>query len=88
MSLVHHRDIATAVQLALTGAMDGRTVNITDDAPASVFEIAALIGADYKTSAEPLTNPWRGHLDGSLARELGFQPVVATMYQAARAGSL
>jgi UDP-glucose 4-epimerase len=29
MSLIHHRDIATAMQLALAGAMDGRVVNLT-----------------------------------------------------------
>jgi UDP-glucose 4-epimerase len=88
LSLVHHRDIATAVQLALTGVMDGRVVNIGDEASASVLEIANLVGADYKTSAEPLTNPWHGQLDVSLARELGFQPRTATMYQAAREGAL
>ena len=33
MSLIHHRDIATAVQLSLSGATDARTVNIADDAP-------------------------------------------------------
>src|SRR5690606_20995411 len=32
MSTVHHQDIATAVKLALTGAMDQRIVNINDDA--------------------------------------------------------
>jgi UDP-glucose 4-epimerase len=88
MSLIHHRDIAAAVQLALTGAMDGRVVNLTDDAPASVYEIARVVGADYKESAEPLTNPWNGHLDGSLARELGFTPLVRSMYQAAAEGAL
>lgn len=88
LSLVHHRDIATAVQLALAGAMDGRVVNITDDAPASVLEIARLVGADYKQSAEPLAEPWQGHIDGSLARELGFTPAVPSMYRAAADGSL
>jgi nucleoside-diphosphate-sugar epimerase len=88
LSLVHHRDIATAVELALTGAMDGRIVNIADEAPASVLEIANLVGADYKTSAEPLTNPWNGQIDASLARELGFKPLVPTVYQASREGAL
>jgi hypothetical protein len=31
MGLIHHRDIATAMRLALTGAMDGRVVNIYGD---------------------------------------------------------
>ncbi|MDH6630331.1 UDP-glucose 4-epimerase [Streptomyces sp. LBL] len=88
LSLIHHRDIATAVQLALTGTMDGRIVNITDDAPASVLEIARLLGVEYKESAEPLTDPWQGHIDGSLARELGFTPTVPSMYRAAATGTL
>lgn len=33
-------------------------------------------------SSEPLTNPWYTHMDCSLARRLGFQPVVRTVYQA------
>lgn len=88
MSLIHHRDIATAMQLALTGAMDGHIVNLTDDAPASVYEIAHVVGADYPESAEPLTNPWNGHVDGALARQLGFTPSVRSLYQAAAEGAL
>ncbi|MEC3993827.1 NAD(P)-dependent oxidoreductase [Actinacidiphila sp. DG2A-62] len=88
LSLVHHQDIAVAVRLALTGVMDGRTVNITDDAPAAVLEIARLLGVEYPESAEPLTDPWQGRLDGSLARELGFIPTVPSMYRSAAAGTL
>lgn len=88
LSLIHHRDIATATDLALTGALDGHVVNLADDAPASVYEIARLVGADYKESSEPLANPWNGHMDGSLARELGFTPIVRSMYQAATEGAL
>lgn len=88
MSLIHHRDIASAVQLALTGAMDGHVVNLADDAPASVYEIARVVGADYPESAAPLTNPWNGHVDGGLARELGFVPAVRSLYQAAAEGAL
>jgi nucleoside-diphosphate-sugar epimerase len=88
MSLVHHRDIATAVELALTGAMDGHTVNIADEAPLSAYEIAQIVGADYGISAEPVNKPWNGHMDGSLARSLGFRATVPTAYQAAREGAL
>jgi len=84
VSLVHERDIATAVELALTGVMDGRIVNIVDEAPVTVHEIASIVGASYKVSAAPLPNPWAGHMDGSLARELGFRATVPTVYQAAR----
>lgn len=88
MSLVHHRDIATAVLLALGGAFDGHVVNLSDDAPATVADIARLVGAEYPESNEPLENPWNGHVDGSLARKLGFTPTIRSMYQAAEEGAL
>ena len=88
MSLIHYRDIATATQLALTGTLDRRIVNLTDDAPTSVYEIARIVGTDYPTSAQPLENPWNGHVDGTLARSLGFTPMVRSIYQAADEGAL
>ena len=87
-SVAHHRDIAAAVRLALTGVMDGRIVNVTDDAPVTVYEMARLAGQPLEGSNEPLTNPWFGHLDGTLIRELGFTPSVPTIYAAARDGIL
>ena len=87
-SLVHHRDVARAVELALTGVMDGRVVNICDDAPTTVYEMASLVGSPVEPSAEPLTDPWMGRMDGSRLRNLGFQPTVPTLYQAMREGIL
>jgi nucleoside-diphosphate-sugar epimerase len=84
MSMIHHRDIATSMHLALTGALDGRIVNVVDDAPTSVYELVALVGASMQASAEPLRYPWHLHVDGSLARRLGFTPTVTTVYQAKR----
>jgi UDP-glucose 4-epimerase len=83
-SVAHHRDVAIAIRLALTGAMDGRIVNITDDAPMTVHELARYAGAPIDGSAEPLANPWSGRMDGTLARELGFEPTVPTIHAAAR----
>jgi UDP-glucose 4-epimerase len=82
MSMVHHRDIATAITLALTGAMDGRIVNIADEAPTSIYELVGLVGGIMEPSSLPLANPWHLHMDVSLARSLGFQPVVRTVFQA------
>jgi UDP-glucose 4-epimerase len=82
ISTIHHRDIATAVKLALEGRFDGRIVNISDDAPSSIYELAALVGEKLEASAEPLETPWHLHVDASLARSLGFQPTVRTVYQA------
>jgi nucleoside-diphosphate-sugar epimerase len=88
LSVAHHADIAAAFQLALTGVTDGQTVNIADDAPQSVYELAALVGQAYPESNQPLEHPWGGQMDASLARRLGFRPSVATVYQAAREGRL
>ncbi len=83
-SVLHHRDVMTAVGTALTGAMDGQTVNIADDRPVAVYEMAELAGDPLEGSAEPLANPWSGRMDPSLAHGLGFQPTVPTIYAAAR----
>lgn len=82
MSTIHHRDIYTAIVMALNGIMDGRIVNISDEAPTSLYELLQLIGATIPSSSEPLANPWYLHSDSSLARSLGFQVSVRTVYQA------
>lgn len=84
MSMVHHRDIATAVTLALSGAMEGRIINIADDAPMSVYELVALAGGAMPPSSAPLDHPWHLQLDASRARGLGFRPVVRTVLQVAQ----
>ena len=58
-SVAHHRDVAVAVRLALTGAMDGRIVNITDDAPVTVYEMASSRAPRWTGSAEPLATRGR-----------------------------
>jgi UDP-glucose 4-epimerase len=88
MSMIHHRDVATATRLALNGVFDGRVVNIADDAPTSIYELVELVGADMAPSADPLADPWHIHMDASLARGLGFQPTVRTVFQAAQEGLL
>lgn len=87
-SLAHHRDVARAVELALTGVMDGFIVNIVDDAPTTLYEMASLVGSPIEPSAEPLTDPWMGRMDGSRSRALGFHPMVPTVYQAKQQGIL
>ena len=86
--MVHHRDIAAAVRLALSGATDGRIVNVTDGAPVTIFEMARLAGHPIDGSNEPLVNPFFGHMDGTVIRELGFTPSVPTVYAAASEGIL
>ncbi|MEN7538206.1 NAD-dependent epimerase/dehydratase family protein [Aurantiacibacter flavus] len=84
MSTIHHHDIATAIHLALDGAFDRRIINICDEAPTSIFELTHLVGERIESSAEPLENPWHLHVDGSLARSLGFVPGIRTVHQAVR----
>lgn len=87
-SMIHQRDVASAFELALTGAMDRRIVNIVDDAPTTLYEMASIVGASIEPSAEPLINPWWGRADGSRSRSLGFRPMISTVYQAAQEGIL
>ena len=88
LSMIHHRDIATFVKMGLGGVLDGRVVNTVDDAPMTIFDLSVLAGKPIEPSAAPLTHPWSGVLDGSLALSLGFRPEVATTWQAAREGTL
>ena len=87
-SVAHHRDVAVVVGLALSGALDGRIVNVTDDAPVTVFEMALLAGQPIEGSSAPLLNPWAGRMDSSVLRGLGFRPTVPTIWAAAAAGAL
>lgn len=82
MSTIHHRDIYSAIEMALQGVMDGRVVNIADEAPTTLYELLQLVGETMPPSAEPLVNPWYLHADASLARSLGFQASVRTVHQA------
>lgn len=84
MSTIHHRDTFTAINMALAGIMDGRIVNLSDEAPATIYELVKLVGATMPSSAEPLQNPWHLHVDASFARSIGFQATVRTIYQAAQ----
>lgn len=83
MSTIHHRDIATAMALALDGRFDGQIVNIADDIAAPISDLVALGGGAMEASAEPLADPWAMQVDTSLARNLGFRPTIRTPFQAA-----
>ncbi|RYY57239.1 MAG: NAD(P)-dependent oxidoreductase [Chitinophagaceae bacterium] len=84
MSTIHHRDIFTAVLMALDGVLDDRIVNISDDAPTTIFELLKIVGHTMSPSSDALANPWYLHSDSSLARSLGFKPTISTVHQAVR----
>ena len=87
-SLAHQRDVAAAFEFALSGAFDGHIVNITDDAPNTLYDMAKAVGVSVEPSAMPLNNPWWGRSDGSLGRNLGFYPSLETLGRAMREGIL
>lgn len=68
--------------------MDGRVVDIVDEAPVSCYELIELLGETMPPSVQPVINPWQLHVDGWLARRLSFVPTLATIYQAQRDGVL
>ncbi|MGF7146613.1 nucleoside-diphosphate-sugar epimerase [Sphingomonas zeicaulis] len=86
MSTVHHRDIAAAIDLALAGRFDRRTVNIADEAPTTIYELVRLAGGTMASSAAAMDDPWYLHIDATLARDLGFRPTVRTVHQAMAEG--
>jgi UDP-glucose 4-epimerase len=70
------------------GAFDGRIVNISDDAATTIFELVGFVGKDMEESSEPMRDPWYLHVDGSLARSLGFRPTVRTVREAVEGGMM
>jgi UDP-glucose 4-epimerase len=88
LAVVHHRDVAQMVELALTGAADGRIVNVVADAPATIAELMVIAGEPMGSSDEPLEHPWAGRVDAAVARALGFRAMVPTVYDAQRDGLL
>ena len=83
-SLAHQRDVARAFELALTGVADGRIINIADDAPSTLYDMARAVGVTVGSTAQPLSNPWWGRVNGTLGRTLGFIPTIVTLNQAIR----
>jgi nucleoside-diphosphate-sugar epimerase len=92
LHMVHHADVGQALLLAthLPSVSDG-LYNVADDAPASAEELMRLTGKQGElVAAEPgLKNPWNGLVDTSkIRRELGFRPLVPSVYSALDLGIL
>ena len=87
-SVVHHRDVAAAVRIALDGKLDVHIANVADDCPVTVFDMARAAGTPIEGSAAPLAHPWSGRMDSSFLRGLGFRPEVPTIWAAAAEGIL
>jgi len=87
MHMVHHLDVAQALLLLLhTDGLDGETFNLADDAPITLYELAASCGRAEDTfdpGEGPLADPFEGVLDVSkLRNRTGFRPLVPSYYVA------
>jgi nucleoside-diphosphate-sugar epimerase len=85
MHLLHHADIAQAMHLVMQMPnTDGQIYNLGDDAPLTVQEILGLSGntANLPDPSTPLDKPWGGLVDTSKIRQLGFRPLVSSLYVA------
>lgn len=87
MHMVHHLDVAQALNLLLLiDGLNGEIFNVVDDAPITLYELADAVGkaADAFDLAEgPLSDPFEGILDTSkLRNQTGFRPLVPSYYVA------
>lgn len=87
MHMVHHLDVAQAVNILLhIDGLDGEIFNVVDDAPISLYELADSFGKAAETfGAEEgaLTNPFEGIMDTTKLRTMtSFRPIVPSYYVA------
>ena len=87
MHMVHHLDVAQALNLLLqTEGINGEIFNIADDAPISMYELADSLGQAANTfdgEEGGLNDPFAGIMDISKLREkTGFRPLVPSYHVA------
>lgn len=87
MHMVHHLDVAAALNLLLhADGLDGEIFNVADDAPISLYELVDSFGlaADTFDAEEgPLAKPFEGIMDiTKLRKRTGFRPLVPSYYVA------
>lgn len=93
LQTVHHIDVHRALLLAIrTPGIGGEIYNVADDAPLTVQEIFKIHGAPFAESAEQTDEnsfAWEGLMDTTKIRtQLGFRPVVPSLYEAQADGIL
>ncbi|GAA1687442.1 hypothetical protein GCM10009765_41190 [Fodinicola feengrottensis] len=95
MTTGHHADVGQALLRALRAeGIAGRTYNLSDDAPMTIFEIFQLHGIELPERAESAdrsveARPWLHTVSTArIRRELGFRPLYPTVASAAEAGAL
>lgn len=92
LQMVHHADVAQAVQLVIdTPAANGTLYNVADDEPVSAADILQLAGQAVTDEARQSIpeDPWEGIVDTArIKNELGFHPIYRSMQAAQEAGVL
>ena len=87
MHMVHHLDLAQALYLLLNGnGLNGEIFNLADDAPITMYELAAGFGQEA-TAFDPepglLKDAFAGVMDVSKLRSMtGFRPLIPSYFVA------
>ncbi len=87
MHMVHHLDVAQAINLLLqSDHLNGQIFNLADDAPISLYELAASVGqaeTAFDPNEGPLDDPFKGIMDTKkIINMTGFRPLVPCYYTA------
>lgn len=92
MHMVHHADVAQAVELVLNApTMDGEIYNVADDTPAGAGDILRLFDEDITPEATrlPIDPAFHQLVDTTkMCRDLGFHPIYPALRDAVAAGAL
>ncbi|MET3877776.1 NAD-dependent epimerase/dehydratase family protein [Chitinophaga sp. OAE865] len=86
MHMVHHLDVAQGLFLLLQqDGLNGEIFNIVDDAPITLYELAASEGKEkeiFDRVEGPLEDPFEGIINAGKIRKIGFRPLVPSFYVA------
>ncbi|MFH9352439.1 NAD-dependent epimerase/dehydratase family protein [Kitasatospora sp. NPDC017646] len=91
LAVVHHADVAQALWRAVvTPGIEGRTYNVSDDAPLTAWDLHTLNGLTHPGGGEQEEfDPWEGQVSTAAARrDLGWRPLYPSAWAAAEAGAL
>lgn len=86
MHMVHHLDVAQGLFFLLQqDGLNGEIFNIADDAPITLYELAASVGKAkeiFDFAEGSLADPFEGIVNTEKLRKTGFRPLVPSFYVA------
>lgn len=86
MHMVHHLDVAQGLFLLLQqDGLNGEIFNIVDDAPITLYELAASVGKAkeiFDRVEGQLDDPFEGIINAEKIRKIGFRPLVPSFFVA------